>query len=133
MNRVFLTGRIANELELRATSTGKSIMDFRIAVNRPANKEGERIADFINCRVWNKTAENLVRYQKKGSLIAVTGKIQVDNYLDKEGRTKYNTYVLVEELEYLQSKKEDKNEFADIKATTEVQQEFDYSNEELPF
>lgn len=133
MNKGFLIGRISNNLELRSTSTGKSICDFRLAVNRRAVKDGERITDFINCRVWNKIAENLVKYQTKGNLISVAGRIQTETYQDKEGKNRYNTYLLVEELEYLQSKKEDKNEFADIKATTEVQQEFDYTDEELPF
>lgn len=137
MNKVTLIGRISNELEIRATSTGKSICEFRLAINRPANKDGERIADFINCRVWNKLAENLERYQKKGNLIAVSGRIQVDAYQDKEGKNRYNTYVLVEELEYLERKKEDKqeenNEFKDFSITTDVQQQFDYTDEELPF
>ena len=133
MNKVFLIGRITKDLELRATKTGKSICDFSLAINRPVVKEEQRIADFIKCRVWNKTAENLVKYQTKGSLISVAGRIQIETYQDKEGNNRYNTYVLVEELEYLQPKKEDKNEFEDIKVTTEVQQEFNYSDEELPF
>ena len=136
MNKVTLIGRIANDLEIRSTSTGKSICEFRLAINRPANKDGERIADFINCRVWNKQAENLEKYQSKGSLIAVVGRIQVDAFQDKEGKNRYNTYVLVEELQYLQSKKEntqEKNEFENFKSTTEVQQQFDYTDEDLPF
>lgn len=137
MNKVILTGRIANDLEIRSTTTGKSICEFRIATNRPVNRDGERIADFINCRVWNKLAENLVKYQTKGNLIAVVGKMQVENYTDKEGKNRYNTYVLVEDLEYLQRKKEDnqeeKNEFEDFSITTEVQQQFDYTEGELPF
>lgn len=137
MNKVWLTGRIANNLEIRATSTGKSICEFRIATNRPTNRDGERVADFVNCRVWNKTAENLERYQAKGNLIAVVGRIQVDNYTDKDGKNRNYTYVLVEDLEYLERKKEDKqeekNEYKDMKTTTEVQQTFDYTDDELPF
>lgn len=142
MNKVILTGRIANDLELKATTTGKSICEFRIATNRPVNRDGERIADFINCRVWNKLAENLVKYQTKGNLIAVVGKMQIDRYKDQDGKDRYNTYVLVEDLEYLQRKKEDnqeaqkeeeKNEFEDFSITTEVQEQFDYTDEDLPF
>ena len=137
MNKCIITGRIANDLELRATTTGKSICDFRIATNRPTNRDGERVADFINCRVWNKSAENLVKYQTKGNLIAVIGRIQVENYKDKEGKNKSYTYLLVEDLEYLERKKEEnqeeKNEFADFSITTEVQQQFDYTDEDLPF
>ena len=143
MNKVFLTGRIANDLEIRSTSTGKSVCEFRLATNRPTNRDGERVADFINCRVWNKTAENLEKYQAKGNLIAIIGRMQVETYQDKEGKNRRNTYVLVEDLEYLEQKKESKqrenkqpeeeNEFKDFKATTEVQYQFDYEDEELPF
>lgn len=134
MNKAILTGRIVNDLELRATSTGKSICDFRIATNRPVLRDGVRVADFINCRVWNKTAENLVKYQTKGNLITVSGRMQVDVYQDNEGKNKYNTYILVEELEFLESrKKEEDNEFKDFKINTEVQQQFDYDSSDLPF
>ena len=140
INKCIITGRIANDLEIRATSTGKSVCEFRLATNRPVNRDGERVADFVSCRVWNKTAENLARYQTKGNLIAVIGRIQIDSYTDKDGNKRYNTYVLVEDLEYLERKKEDnqevkqeeKKEFEDFSITTEVQQQFDYSDE-LPF
>lgn len=137
MNRVVLTGRIVNDLELRATSTGKSICDFRLATNRPVTRDGERVADFINCRVWNKTAENLDKYQAKGNMIAVAGRMQVDNYQDNEGKNRNYTYVLVEDLEYLERKKENNQEevkeIENFSTTTEVQQQFDYTDEELPF
>ena len=136
MNKAILTGRIANDLELKQTTTGKSICEFRLATNRPTNRDGERVADFINCRVWNKQAENLVKYQTKGNLIAVIGRMQVDAYQDKEGKNKYINYLLVEELEFLESRKDDKkviNEYKDLKTKTEVQEEFNYTDAELPF
>lgn len=130
MNKAIIIGRIASDLELRATTTGKSICDFRIATNRPASKDGERVADFINCRVWSKPAENLVKYQTKGSLIAVVGRTQVDTYQDKEGNTRYNNYILVEELEYLGSKKINKNSDDPFK---EFGQKIEIDDSELPF
>ena len=135
MNKVFITGRIANDLELRSTTTGKSICEFRIATNRPVVRDGEKVADFINCRVWNKSAENLVKYQTKGNLIAVIGRMQVDRYEDKDGNTRYSNYVLVEDLEYLERKKEtnQEDEFKDMSVTTQTQDQFTYSEEELPF
>ena len=132
MNKCFITGRIAHDLELRATSTGKSICEFRIATNRPVTRDGERVADFINCRVWNKTAENLVKYQAKGNLIGVIGRMQVDAYQDKDGNKKYNNYVLVEDLEYLEAKKED-IPVDKLQTKTEVQSQFDYDSSDLPF
>ena len=135
MNKIILTGRIANDLELKATTTGKSICEFRIATNRPVTRDGEKVADFINCRVWNKSAENLVKYQTKGNLIAVIGRLQVDSYKDKDGNNRYSNYVLVEDLEYLERKKEynQENEYKDLKTKTQVQDQFEYDSSELPF
>lgn len=135
MNKCIITGRIANDLELRSTSTGKSICEFRLATNRPVTRDGERVADFINCRVWNKPAENLVKYQTKGSLIAVIGRTQIDTYQDKEGNTRYINYVLVEELEYLERKKdnnekENKDSYDPFK---EFGKEIEIEDSELPF
>lgn len=135
MNKVILTGRIANDLELRATATGKNVCEFRIATNRPTTRDGEKVADFISCRVWNKSAENLVKYQTKGNLIAVIGRMQVDRYEDKDGNTRYSNYVLVEDLEYLERKKEtnQEDEFKDMSVNTQVQDQFSYDDEDLPF
>ena len=131
MNKVILIGRLTRNPELRYTANNKAVCDFTIATNRPVVRDGERVADFINCRVWGKTAENLVKYQTKGNLIAVIGRMQVDNYTDKDGNNRYNTYLLVEELEYLQSKKD--NEFKNLNVKTETQQQFDYDSSDLPF
>ena len=131
MNKVILIGRLTRHPELRYTANNKAVCDFTIATNRPVVRDGERVADFINCRVWGKTAENLVKYQTKGNLIAVIGRMQVDNYTDKDGNNRYNTYLLVEELEYLQSKKD--NEFKSLNIKTETQQQFDYDSSDLPF
>lgn len=141
MNKVILTGRLTRDPELRYTANNKAVCDFTIATNRPVVRDGVRVADFINCRVWGKTAENLVKYQTKGNLIAVIGRMQVDNYTDKDGKNRNYTYVLVEDLEYLERKKEDtqeekqeeKNEFEDFNINTEVQQQFDYDSSDLPF
>lgn len=137
MNKVILTGRLTRDPELRYTANNKAVCDFTIATNRPVVRDGERVADFINCRVWNKTAENLDKYQAKGNMIAVSGRMQVDNYQDNEGKNRNYTYVLVEDLEYLERKKENNQEevkeIENFSTTTEVQQQFDYSEEELPF
>ena len=137
MNKVILVGRLTRDPELRYTANNKAVCDFTIATNRPVVRDGERVADFINCRVWGKTAENLVKYQTKGNLIAVIGRMQVDRYEDREGNTRYSNYVLVEDLEYRERKKENNQEevkeIENFSTTTEVQQQFDYTEEELPF
>lgn len=137
MNKVILTGRLTRDPELRYTANNKAVCDLTIATNRPVVRDGERVADFINCRVWNKIAENLVKYQTKGNLIAVSGRMQVDNYQDNEGKNRNYTYVLVEDLEYLERKKENNQEevkeIENFSTTTEAQQQFDYDSSDLPF
>ena len=100
MNQVNLIGRITKDLELRTTSTGKSVCEFTIAINRT----GSDGADFINCTVWNNQAENLCKYQGKGSQIAVSGSLRQDVYQNSEGENRYKTYVLANYIEYLSSK-----------------------------
>ena len=107
MNKCMLTGRITRDLELRYTNSNKPVCNFTIAVNEPIVRDGEKKADFISCEVWNKRAENLVNYQSKGNLIAVIGRIKEKSYDDKDGIKKYKTYVLVDDIEYLEKKNTD--------------------------
>ena len=100
-----MTGRLTRDVELRYTGSNIPVATFSLATNRPVTRDGERVADFINCIVWNKQAENLAKYQSKGNLIAVEGNIRTDSYKDKDGNTRYKTYVLVNTIEYLEAKK----------------------------
>lgn len=105
MNSVHLTGRITKELELRHTPNDKPVCEFSLAVYRDKDN-----TDFINCVVWNNQAENLCKYQGKGSLIGLIGALRIDTYKDKDGNTRYKNYVLVNNIEYLSSKQETKEE-----------------------
>lgn len=106
MNKVILTGRLTKTPELKYTESNKAVCEFSIATNRI----GQEQTDFINCVVWEKQAENLKKYQSKGSLIAVLGSMRVEKYQDKEGNNKYKIYVLAENIEYLEPKKEQPKE-----------------------
>lgn len=130
-NKVVITGRITKDLELKETHKGTKVCEFTLATNRPMDREK---ADFINVIVWDKQAENLCKYQKKGSLIAVFGEIRTDSY-EVEGKKRYKTYVLCSQLEYL-SKYEGGNQQVldnEINTKTEVQEQFQYSEEDLPW
>ncbi|MDD4188036.1 MAG: single-stranded DNA-binding protein [Bacilli bacterium] len=105
MNNVSLVGRLTKDPELRTISTGSITTTVTVAINRTfANQAGERIADFISVVVWNKQAENLAKYCKKGSLIGITGRIQTGSYDAKDGTRKYVTEVLGERIKFLGSK-----------------------------
>lgn len=112
MNQINLIGRITKDLELRYTpQNNKAVCDFNIAVNRTyTNENGEREADFVNIQVWGKQAENLKKYQSKGSLIGVSGELRVNQW-EEEGQRKYKTFVLANQIEFLSSKSnEESNE-----------------------
>ena len=105
MNKAILIGRLTKDPELRTTPTGRNVCQFSVAVSRNfTNANGEREADFINCVVWDKQAENLVKHQKKGNQIAVEGRIQTRNYEDKDGKRVYVTEILANNISFLDSK-----------------------------
>ena len=105
MNKAILIGRLTRDPELRTTPTGRNVCQFSIAVNRTyTSASGEREADFINCVVWDKQAENLARYQKKGNQIAVDGRIQTRNYDDNNGKKVYVTEILANNISFLDAK-----------------------------
>ena len=106
MNKVILVGRITKDPELRTLSSGSSVVNFTIAVNRPIAQQQDQNAsnaDFISCVIWNKQAENLAKYVKQGSLIGVEGRIQTRNY-ESNGTTRYVTEVLCDNVQFLEKK-----------------------------
>lgn len=107
INRTVLTGRLTRDPELKTTQSGLSVATFTLAVNRQfSDKNGNREADFINCVIWRKGAENLCNFTSKGSLIGVDGRIQTRSYDDKNGQKVYVTEVVVDSFSLLESKKD---------------------------
>lgn len=107
INSVVLMGRLTADPELRTTTTGRSVCSFTIAVDSSFQRSGEdRQADFINCVAWEKSAEFISRYFHKGSMIAVTGRIQTRRYEDKTGAKRTAVEVVVREASFTGSKAE---------------------------
>ncbi|MBB6454440.1 single-strand DNA-binding protein [Salirhabdus euzebyi] len=105
MNRVVLVGRLTKDPDLRYTPNGVAVANFTVAVNRPfSNQQGDREADFINCVVWRRAAENLANFMKKGSLIGVDGRIQTRSFDNQEGKRVFITEVVAETIQFLESK-----------------------------
>ncbi|HDT9193057.1 TPA: single-stranded DNA-binding protein, partial [Listeria monocytogenes] len=97
MNRVVLVGRLTKDPELRYTPAGVAVATFTLAVNRPfKNGQGEQEADFIQCVVWRKPAENVANFLKKGSLAGVDGRVQTRNYEGNDGKRVYVTEIVAE-------------------------------------
>ena len=105
MNKVFLIGRLTRDPELRYTSSNIAVATFSIAVDRNfSNAAGEREADFINIVVWRKLAENVKNYMHKGSQVAIDGRIQTRSYDDTDGKKRYVTEVVADNVQFLDSK-----------------------------
>jgi single-strand DNA-binding protein len=121
MNNVFLLGRLTKDIELREGKT--PFASFTIAVDRRFSKEKE--SDFINCKAFGKTAENMSKFFSKGDLLVVEGRIQTGSY-EKDGKKIYTTDVIVDNFNFTASKK---------KAPEEAQQGVSkvVEPEDLPF
>ena len=108
MNKVIEIGRNVKDIELRQTSSGTSAVEFSIAVKRAfKNANGEYDSDFFNCVAFGKSAETISRYVKKGDMIGIEGRLQTRSYTNKEGRKINATEIIVENFEFLQSKRPD--------------------------
>lgn len=105
MNKVILLGRLTKDPDIRYTQSGKTVASFTLAVDRPfANQDGQREADFINCVLWGKSAENLGNTVSKGQKIAVEGRLQIRSYDAKDGSKRWLTEVICERFEYVERK-----------------------------
>ena len=104
INRVILVGRLTKDPVLRKTGTGASVTSFTVACDRRSKQEGQPTADFINCVAWNKVADNTAKYTHKGSLIGVEGRLQTRSYDGKDGKKVFITEVLVESVQFLDTK-----------------------------
>jgi len=111
LNRVVLVGRLTRDPELRFTPNGVAVANFTLAVNRPfSNQQGEREADFINCVVWRKPAENVANFLKKGSLAGVDGRVQTRSYDNNEGKRVFITEVVAESVQFLEPRNSQNNQ-----------------------
>ena len=104
MNKSIFTGNLTRDPEIRySQGTNMAVAHFGIAVNRKFAKDGETDTDFFNCTAFNKTAEFVEKYCKKGMKMALEGRIQNDNY-EKDGVKHYGVKIMVDSLEFAESK-----------------------------
>ena len=109
MNRATLVGRVSKEPELRTTASGVKVCYFSIAVQVPGkNSDGNKKPPvFIPCVIWNAPAENFVKYNKKGALVGVDGRICPREFLTKDGAKNKYFEIQCETISFLQSKNDD--------------------------
>lgn len=99
MNKAFLIGRLARDPEFRMTPSGIALCRFTIAVDRIPKSENAT-ADFIRVVTWRRLAEICNQYLKKGKLIAIEGRLQLDSY-EKDGERRYSTEIVADNMQML--------------------------------
>lgn len=105
LNQTILVGRIVNDPELIETENGKQYTNLTLAIPRPfKNENGEYDTDFIKCILWGATAANTVKYCNKGNVVGVKGRLQSNNYKDKEGHNIFSIDIIAEKITCLTSK-----------------------------
>ena len=136
MNSVQLLGRLTRDPDVRYTDGGSTIARFSLAVDRRFKQEGGDTADFINCIAFGKTAEFIERYIFKGTKIALNGRIQTGSYTNKDNVKVYTTDVVVENVEFAESKNNNSNAGSNVN-TPAQNEDFmsipDGIDEDLPF
>jgi len=107
LNQIVLVGRIVRDPELRYGKSGVAVTTFTLAVDRRfKNAQGEREADFIQCKAFKQLGELVANYLGKGKQAAVSVSLQLSSYTDKEGIKKYSTDVIADDIQFLSPKGE---------------------------
>lgn len=104
INNVTLVGRLTKDIELRYTPDGAAVGTFTLACNRPFKNGGETKADFVNCVVWRKQAENAANFLSKGSLAGVVGRLQSRSYEAQDGKKVFVLEVVADSVQFLEPK-----------------------------
>lgn len=111
MNKVILIGRCTRDPEVRYSQgeNATAVARYTLAVDRQFKRDGDQSADFINCIAFGKRGEFAEKYLRKGTKIAVVGRIQTESYTNKDGNKVYTTDVVVDEHEFVESKASQQN------------------------
>jgi single-strand DNA-binding protein len=106
LNQIIIMGRLTRDPELRRTGSGTAVASFSVAVERdwPNKDTGEKEVDFINCVAWRQTGEFVSRYFTKGSMIVVSGRLQMRNWTDKDGNKRVSAEVVADNVYFGESK-----------------------------
>ena len=136
-----LSGRLTRDPEVRYSQgeTSIAIAQFSLAVDRRFKRQGESDADFFNCTAFGKQGEFVEKYLKQGTKIIVTGRLQNENYTNKEGKKVYGMQIIVEEIEFAESRTSGGNKQPQPQQTPQAQAQDGFLNiptgleDELPF
>lgn len=146
LNHITIMGRLARDPEIRTTQSGKNCSTFTVAVARDFSSGKEKEADFLDCVAWGKTGEFVAKYFRKGSLIVVSGRLQIRQWTDKDVGKRKSAEIVAESCYFGESKRESGQDahdssygmnFSAAAATTEYQQGnfamLEDEDDQLPF
>ena len=107
LNHITIMGRLTRDPELRRTGSGIAVASFTVAVDRDFSGRdgGEKETDFIDCVAWRQTGEFVSKYFTKGSMIVVSGRLQIRNWTDKDGNKRRTAEILVDNIYFADSKR----------------------------
>ena len=107
LNHIVIMGRLVRDPELRRTGSGVAVTSFTLAVDRDfgKNENGERETDFIDCVAWRQTGEFVSKYFTKGSMIVVSGRLQIRNWNDKDGNKRRSAEVVADNVYFGESRR----------------------------
>ena len=142
MNKVIMMGRLTRDPEVKSANSSSGSMTiarFSIAVDRRFKRSGEPEADFFNCTAFGKQGDFVANYLKKGTKVVVSGRIQNDNYTNKDGQKVFSVQIITDEIEFAESK----NTGGGVEASTPKRRDVDadgfmnvpdgLEDEDLPF
>ena len=142
INRVILVGRLTRDPELRRTTSGTSVCSFTVAVdNRQKNPDGTKSTSFINCTVFQQTADNMTKFLRKGSLVGVDGRLSQRSFVRQDGTKGSVIEVICDSVQFLEPKAQNAEiqsvEFeSDIPAGSDAEKSvetLDLPDDDLPF
>lgn len=139
MNKWIGMGRLTRDPEVRYSQSGSVVANFSVAIDRRYKRDGETTADFFNCTAFGKTGEFVEKYLRKGIKVVIEGELQNNNYEDKNGTKHYSVQIIVNQIEFAESKSSqaNSNDTAEPEANVPADDGFmnipDGIDEELPF
>lgn len=107
LNRVVLIGRLTRDPEVRSTTTGKSVANFAVAVDRRGGRNEENNTDFFNVSCWDRTADFVGNYLKKGRLVAIEGRLQSRKYTANDGTNREVYEIVADNVQGLDRPRDD--------------------------
>ena len=137
LNKVIVQGRCCREVELRRTATGKAVASVSIACDRdfPNNQTGERETDFLDIVAFGNTGEFLAKWFAKGSMVIISGRLQIRNWTDKDGNKRRSAEVIADNVYFGDSKKSESGDAGSYPTSAPVQDfaPIEDDDSQLPF